>query len=290
VSSVIAEPDLKQLLLRIAEVEDGNAIARQILHMRFHLDHSDKRGIGPDLVETGRALLSGFRFERERRRHSLEDHELALMVRVSLAGDGGRPIVRDLCQTLMRAMARYEVGHYEYDDLVQALFEVHPIEMLDTLFSGDEISRRRSAELLNELPRPGKLPMSAVSDDVVLAWCDCEPVERFPIAAAFVQMFERSDQEAPLGWTGLVRHLLSNAPDPVLVFETIVERLCPTSWSGSLATMLASHLDLLDRLDIDALPVLAGPMERAREALSDRVERERRCEQAEAKERDSRFE
>ncbi|UMY16526.1 hypothetical protein MMB17_17765 [Methylobacterium organophilum] len=290
VSSVIAEPELKRLLVRIAEIEGGNAIARQILHMRFYLDRGNKREIGPDLVETGRALLSGFQFERERRRPSLEDHELALMVRVSLAGEGGRSTVRNLCQTMMQAMARYEIGHYEYDDLMQALFEVHPIEMLDTLFSGDEISRRRSAELLNELPRPGKIPMNAVSDDVVLAWCSHKPAERFPLAAAFVQLYERLDKETPLSWTGLVRHLLSNAPDPLLIFDTIVERLRPTSWSGSLAMEFALRLDLLERLDIAALPVLTGPMERARETLRARVERARQSEQAEARERDSRFE
>ncbi|MDP4006324.1 hypothetical protein [Methylobacterium sp. NEAU K] len=290
VASTVSEPDLKRLLLTIAEIEGGNAIARQILHTRFHLDRSNRRESGPDLVETGRVLLSDFRFERERRRHSLEDHELALMVRVSLVGDSGRSTVRTLCQTLMQAMTRCEISHYEYDDLMQALLEVHPIEMLDTLFSGDEISRRRSAELLNELPRSGKLPMSAVSDDVVLAWCGREPLERFPLAAAFVQLSERPDEEAPLGWTSLMRHLLSSAPDPVLVFETIVERLHPRSWSGSLATEFASRLDLLEQLDIDALPVLAEPMERAREALRDRFDRERRREQAEARERDSRFE
>ena len=290
VASAIPEPEFPRLLLAIANAEGGNAIALEILHARFFLNRSAKREIGPDLVATGRALLSDFQFKRGRRSHSLEDYELALVVRVSLTGDGGQVVVRDLCRTLMRAMDCYEVGHYEYDDLVQALFEVHPLETLDTLFSGDEISRRKSAELLNELPRPGKLPMSAVPEDVVLAWCDREPTERYPLAATFVQLFEQPTDQAPSGWRGLVRRLLSDAPEPVAVFEAIVERLYPREWSGSLAAEFASRLDLLDRLDAESLSVLRPLVERTRAALKDRTERERRREQAESRERDSRFE
>ncbi len=284
----IGASELRRLLLAIAEVPGGNAIARQILQARFFLDRNDNHVIDADLVDTGRTLLSGFQFERGRP-HG-EDYELALLVRVSLAGEAGQAVAQEICGKLMLAMARYEVNSYEYDDMIHALFETHPTTMLNTLFSGDEISHIRSAHMLNELPRTGKLPMSTVPDNVVLDWCECMPTERYALAAKFVPLSAQVDDEVQTDWTKLVGRLLSDAPDPVPVFEAIIERLRPTSWSGSLADAFASRLELLNRLDIEALPALAASLEHARAAFEDRIERERQREQAEERERYSRFE
>ncbi|TXN21727.1 hypothetical protein [Methylobacterium sp. WL9] len=178
VVDAIAEPELKRLLCRIAEIEGGHAVARRVLVMRYFGDRSAERVIGDDLIETGRMLLTGIRFSRATENLSREDYDLALLARIALVGEGGRSIVQALGRSLASAISRYEIHRYDYDDLVQALFEVHPTEMLDTLFAGDEISRRRSAEFLGELPRAGKAPLSETPDDVVLAWCGREPSVR----------------------------------------------------------------------------------------------------------------
>ncbi|TXN21728.1 hypothetical protein [Methylobacterium sp. WL9] len=103
-------------------------------------------------------------------------------------------------------------------------------------------------------------------------------------------MFTRSDEHAPLEWSSLTRRLLFEAPDAGDVFKEIVDRLRPRAWSGSRATAIESRLILLNQLNIDTLPVLAEPMERARVALIASVEIERRRELAEAMQRDNRFE
>ncbi|GEN01519.1 hypothetical protein [Methylobacterium radiotolerans] len=286
----VAEPELGRLLLTIGDSTGGNAIALEILHTRLSLSRNAKQEIGPDLIRTAHTLLSGFRFERGRIGHSPEDYELAQMARMTLAGDGGQHVVRVLCQSLMLAMARYEIGHYEYDELVQAMFEVHPFEMLDTLFSEDAISRRRSAELLNELPRTGRPPMGSVPDDVVLTWCDRDPEDRYPLAATFVQLFAQPDDQTPRAWTDLAQRLLTDAPDPIPVLEILIDRLHPREWNGSLAVEIASRLRLLDQLDIRGLPTLATVRERARAELTEWLMRRQEFEEAEGLARDGRFE
>ena len=65
-----------------------------------------------------------------------------------------------------------------------ALFQVHAIDMLDELFSGDQESQKDGVRLLNDHLHFRKNPMSEVSDDVIINWCDGDPKTRYPLPAA----------------------------------------------------------------------------------------------------------
>ncbi|MDP4025168.1 hypothetical protein Q8W71_21280 [Methylobacterium sp. NEAU 140] len=286
----LTEAQLKLLLLRIADAEGGDAVARRILYMRLHADRRANREVGRPLAEVGRAFLSAVRFVREDRRTERDDRELALIARVFLADEAGRVIARDLSRALMYAISSNSMSSYPYDDLIRALMAVQPIEALNALLSGNEIQRTRIIHELRKHPRPGKSLMSGVPDEVVIAWCDHAPAERYPLAATFTQLFTRPRDTTRLAWTDLALRLLSGASDPVAVFDVIIERLRPNEWSGSLAAEMQIRLDLLDSLDIAALPVLSGPLETARLAFGSRIERERRRERERERERNSRFE
>ena len=219
-----------------------------------------------------------------------EDYALGVIVRASLAGDEGKLIARRLCRDLMTAVARYEVHAFDHGDLINGLFEVHPDDVLDELFSGDTKTQGNSVRLLNNLLRFRKSPMDAVPDDVVIGWCDRDPNVRYNLAAAVALLFKKPDDTAPQEWTNLARQLLLKAPDPEAVFKEIVSRLQPTSWSGSLATKLESRLKLLDQLDDGAIPALAAPLDAAKGTLKRRIEVERRRETEEDRTRSGRFE
>ena len=63
-----------------------------------------------------------------------------------------------------------------------------------------------------------------------------------------------------------------------------------SGWSGSLATIFKSGLKLLDELPLDGLPALRGPLDQAKDALRQRIERQRREEAAENGARSDTFE
>ena len=115
------------------------------------------------------------------------------------------------------------------------------------------------------------------------------PKTRYRVAAAVVRLFERPNDKAPYEWASLTRQLLLKAPDPEAVFNEIVDRLHPTSWSGSLATELEARLTLLDQLDINAVPELAAALDATKATLKDRTELERRRETVEDRARNGRF-
>ena len=143
--------------------------------------------------------------------------------------------------------------------------------------------------LLNDPSRFGKNPMDTVADDIIIGWCDLDPRIRYRVAAAVVRLFKRPNDKAPYERASLTRQLLLKAPDPEAVFNEIVDRLHPTSWSGSLATELEARLTLLDQLDINAVPELAAALDATKATLKDRTELERRRETVEDRARNGRF-
>jgi hypothetical protein len=66
--------------------------------------------------------------------------------------------------------------------------------------------------------------------------------------------------------------------------------LCPSSWSGSLATKLEERFRLLDQVDTEMRPALAEPLEEAKAKFRRRIESERYRENLEAKQQNARFE
>ncbi|MBI1779050.1 MAG: hypothetical protein HYR63_27260 [Proteobacteria bacterium] len=287
---VIPGSEFKRLMLSIGQKPGGVPVAMDILAMRMHSDRSGKKAFVPEVAEAGRELLRAYEFHRKDNRATREDYEIGVIVRVSLAGEEGKAIAQQLCRNLMAAAARYEVHAYDHDDLLKALFQVHPVDVLDELFSGDRKSQDNSIRLLNDVLRFGKTPIDAVSDEVMLGWCDREPKDRYRLAAAVALLFKRPNDNAPHEWTSLTHQLLMKAPDPEAVFKEVVKRLRPTGWSGSLATKLESRLTLLIQLDVSAIPTLAAPLDSAKSMLKQCIEIERRRETEEDKARSGRFE
>jgi hypothetical protein len=173
---------------------------------------------------------------------------------------------------------------------MQALLQVHPVGILNELFSGDAGSRKDGVRLLRNVMRRHKGLLDVVPDDVFLNWCNSDPELRYPLAASVATLFKRPKEGEPHEWTPLAAKLLEKAPNPHLVLDEIVRRLYPSSWSGSLATKLDGRLKLLNSLPGGDASVFAAAMAKAKTDLQANVEVERRREMAEDRIRDSRFE
>jgi hypothetical protein len=286
----IPGPEFRDLVKAIGSKTGGIPVALQILSMRLHSDRTDKCETVPEVAEAGRALLAAFEFHGKGNRASREDHDLGIVIRASLTGPEGESIARRLCRDLLSAVARYEVQASDHDDLLKTLFQVHPVPVLDELFSGDEKARRRSVQLFRSLERHRSFVVDAAPDDVVLDWCDRNPEVRYPIAAAVGPLFKKNNDGHPHQWMPLAHKLLRKAPEPQLALNEIIRRLHPSSWSGSLATILESHLKLLDELPMVELPDLRTALDQAKAALRTQIAQQRQAEAEENRARSGRFE
>lgn len=220
----------------------------------------------------------------------MDDYDLGKVALASLADDSGKPIARQLCGKLSAAVMRHEVSGHDHDELMLALFKVHPTDVLDELFSGSLETQKASVRMLNDLLQFRKNPMKDVPDDVIIGWCEGDPQTRYPLAAAVALLFKRPSDGAPHEWTNLTKLLLLKAPNPEAVLKEVLYRLHPRSWSGSLAAKLESRLKLLNELDIQGVPAVAPVLEAARQELQRRILSERRAELEEDATRGGSFE
>jgi hypothetical protein len=289
-SDPIPGPAFRDLLLAIASKPGGVTVSLEILSMRLFSDAADKRSPAPELAEAGRALLQVFEFHKKDRRTDREDQELGRIAQVSLAGDEGILIVRQIVRKMMAAISRRDIHAHDQDDLMTGLLRVEPAIVLDEAFSGDAAARAKAVQAFEDFQRFRKNPLEIVPDDVLLAWCDLDPTVRYPIMAAAAPLFKRPTNNDPHDWLPLASKLIAKAPDPDAVLKEIVGRLHPRSWSGSLAAKLEGRLRLLERLTIDQSVGLADALDMAKAWLLQWIAAERKREASESRERSGRFE
>lgn len=286
----IPGPEFRDLLLAISRKPGGIPIALEIIDMRFHSDAEAKRPPASEVREAGRRILEHFEFQRTNGRAHREDHELGMVVRGTLSGPEGASVVRGLSRKLVDAASRHDVRAYDNDDLMNGLLRTHPAEVLDELFSGTPAEIKRSVSFFQNLSRHRQNIFAGVSDEAILQWCDRAPALRYPLMASVAILFSGNDENAATEWRPLVGELLTKAPDPALVLNEIVHRLYPSSWSGSLTTVLEKRQQLLNALPGITTPALAAIVEAANARLQKTIDAERLSERDGDRDRNNRFE
>jgi hypothetical protein len=206
---------------------------------------------------------------------------------------------RRICLRIREAVGARKVRHWDVARLITAFGRTFPRVVLDVFVAEDA-------------PRPGKLDawggerhgprggiLGQVEDDVLVAWAREDPDVRFEALASVIQPWTGgpgteaagvSDEEEPREWSSIGLRLVREAPDPIAVLSAYRRRLRPSSWAGSFADALASRVRLLDPLRCDPDERVRAWAVQTRQALLDEATRARECEDAEAKERDQRFE
>jgi hypothetical protein len=280
----------KQLLLAIADKPDGLSVAIDILSMRLHSDSSDKRRPMPEVAQIGRELLRRYVFHRKANRIGHEDYELGVIAAASLEGEEGAPVAQRLVRGLLKATGKPEMAGHDFNDLMKGMFETQPVATLEALFEGDKKEKSDSIRLMQDFLAFGKSPIEGVPDQLIIDWCNRDPTARYPFLAAITVLFRRPDDKSLHAWTSLARRLLAEAPNAAAVFEQVVSRLYPTSWSGSLATKLESRLALLNQIDVGQNATLAEAITKAKRLFEKRVVDERKHETDEDRSQSGRFE
>jgi len=276
-------PDLRDLLLLIAEQPDGLDVALDILSMRLFSDRTANKQHEPELLEVGQELLQRFRF---RTGYKPDAHRLARVVQACLTGKDAAPIAAGIARELRRAIAAHEIHSSVNRNLLKALLTVQAQVVLDALFEGSEDERRAGVKAFDR--------RSSASDEIscseLIAWCNQDGEARFPLAASFITFAYRPEINGPQIWSDQAMVLLLNAPDFRSVLAEFVRRFRPMSWSGSRAALMEANVPLLEILEAEVpeefLPTIAA----AKNQLEQDVAIERQYETERDRARDERFE
>lgn len=280
--------DLGAIVLSLAQQENGYGVATDILSMRFHSDHDQKREDAPELINAGRKLLAEAVFKSH---DNMQDYSLQSIANVCLRGSEGAIAAQLLCERIKQGLADYSFHAYNYGKLLKSIFQLQPTAALSVFFVAG--SQTDGADLdVDDFDDPSDRrpnPLDGVPMDNMLQWCDAKPDERYPVIARAVS-YQTAAENGGVEWTPLALEMLKRAPDAVSVLETFVNRFSPTSWSGSRAAIVESRVPLLDQLDVLNNPALAEFVAKIRPELSEEIARMRKWENEQDRERDERFE
>lgn len=278
---------LKDLLLLIAEQQDGFGVAIEILATRLDEDPSASPEHESKVLEVGHALMQRIAFKRG---DQLEDHYLAEVAKACLRGPEAGPIAAVAARRVNRSVAANETSEFDHGSLLQTLLSIQPMAVLDALFTSDGPQESVRAEVFNELSDHRMNSIDVISYKTLIEWCNRDQETRYPLAASIVTLACRPEENGPRVWSEQARAILANAPDPRSVLSVFIERFFRMGWAGSRAAQLESHARLLEDLpseiSAESLPFIVE----ARKELAKAVAREWQSETEQDRARDERFE
>jgi len=193
-------------------------------------------------------------------------------------------------------MERFSAGEFvrRLGDVLSPFFKKCPFETLDAVYSKDEDTAvMRSVTIW--LDRHEETAIGSVPDDSLIEWCKVSLVDRCCFAAKTCKLFERknpgqSGEDVEIGISSIAKRLLALAPDQEKILKTLEPRFFPTSWSGSLATIMRQRIQYVDQLNPTGDAVLAQLIQDLKARLSEKTERFDSDEQARERRQTATFE
>lgn len=286
-SDVMSPHDLKTIILALAKRENGYRSAIDILASQLHSAERESREPAPEFIAAGRELLSNPDFSDFDTHY---DYDLRTVASACLRGDEAEPTAQLLCEHIKDDLSRRAFRSYNLEDLLKTVFKHQPRIALNTFFDGDSAANHGSLTEagFHHFSHRRTHPIDQVPTGVLLEWCDENPGERYPLIASGMSFDTSSDEGVT--WTPLATAMLDRAPDPLAILNTFVKRFTPRGWSGSLATILESRLNLLDRLSESNSSSFAEHIPKMRSQLADKIAVRRQYEEERDRHHDDRFE
>lgn len=286
---------LGEILLAIADREDGIEVACDIMRMRVFTREMEHQHLDEEERALGRALLARSTF-KERRQN--DGRHLAEIAKSCLIAPEDQSLADQLCNYLLTGIQEYRIHAWDYNDLISALAEQFPLSVLNILveknFNEDEIGPSIFASLREDQD----YPPDYISDETLFAWAAERSEVRLALLAQIVRLWEKADgtpatqteTSAALKWRPAALRLLVEAPEPIALAKVFLERFHPSGWSGSLAAILALRVPLLEQLAVHENPGIAIWAKDSLISYQMLINRTRESEAKESRARDERFE
>jgi hypothetical protein len=199
-------------------------------------------------VAVARDVMMASSFDEERRRQNNRDYELAEVVSIFLNGPKGIHAATIMCQNLNKAISENRAYAFDCPRLLNNLAEVQPTVFLDVFLEGDDVEDyQRRRMFIDDIERHDN-PLSKISDDELLSWCERDPSSRYPLVASAMKAFKKSDETGKYEWKPFVYTIFDKAPALDDVLEQLADALRPMSWSGSRADILQKRAVLYQNL------------------------------------------
>ncbi len=245
----INDTNLAKLLSLIKLKADGLAVAIDILTMRLHGRGS--RGYEPsnEITILGQDCLKKVRFDQDRRNrgHSI-GYDLSRIAEACLVGDAAENVAKDLCGRLVQAFGEHNIYPRDYHRLLDTIATKQAFAFLEGFLGDNSMENNRLTTLLSNGENGHSNPLSKISDDVIIDWCEANPHVRYPIVASWITPYGKEINGEGLNWVPLSLILIDKAPDPIKVLNNLIKTLYFMSGNGSQSENMSKCRYLLTAL------------------------------------------
>ncbi|WP_323768530.1 hypothetical protein [Antarctobacter sp.] len=279
----LSDEERVRLLRTILAKSGGPEQVVDALRMLRHVEGNTRDRWPEELRDVGLEAIIGI--INAEHFNSTKDARMARAISACLRGDDGSGASRIMEAIVDRAERRYG-STYDVERTLSALAERAPEVFLGRVFldeAGEPSVRFRDGR------RPG--PLSHVPTEALIEWCRQKP-DRWTQVSTHISPFSRGiDDEGETGQISpLAFAFLEAAPRPEEVIEAYLQHLAPMSWSGSRAAIMERRLAVIESLQDHPAPEVGHTISRLAPDIRARIDRIRRAEQEEDRERDQRFE
>lgn len=296
IHEAINDEDLAVLLTAILALENGVFAALDILGMRFHIDKDSEYYPSESVLSVGRKAL---KLLCEMHRNDIEKKgQFDLDTVTKFALKAGAPIneVNEIIKPLCDGIKTYRLYNFDFEELIVALANAFPIELLDAIFAGDDDELLADRMFKDRVSDDDRASLNCAPVSEIIAWCDGDQ-NRIEKAARAIDSFTtvepgKSSLSNPKK-VAISEHamaLLEIADDKEAVLKSIFAGAYPNGWSGSLADILETRANAIEELLDYPCATIRQLTSKNLEQLRQSVRRNREKEAQEQNRREQRFE
>jgi len=137
------------------------------------------------------------------------------------------------------------ISFYDISSVLKPIIENYSSQFLDIFFQNEsDLSNIYKKNFLNGNFEDNQGPLSIINEGILIEWV--ENTGKYEFLLKYSNLFSKIKNE--YAWTKLGSIYISRAESTsnLVIIESLVDRLYPNSWEGSLADILTSRLKLIE--------------------------------------------
>jgi hypothetical protein len=239
---IVSDESFCRLLRLIISKTEGINVAIPILQMRIQRNLDKELIVSNAVSKLGQELLLNYQFSENNYQNNM-DYELGEIIKVCFTDEDAYISAKKVCETFAKGIVNYEIFNINYKRVLEAFAVMQPRAFLDGMFYKN-IEKHLTDRMISE----DENIFNSIDDDLILKWCDENPINRYPHIAANIKPYKiESGSNKPV-WTSLAKKILTNSSNSLDVLNAFKSRFYPSSWGGSLADILQKGLELIVEL------------------------------------------
>ncbi len=245
----LSDTDLTCLLSKIRSKPDGLIVAIDILAMRLHWYTSKGHKPSNKITMVGQDCLKQVSFDYDLpTRDQMFASNLNRIANECLVGEAAVDATKVFCKQLAQALASHHFYPGDFHRLLETLAIKQPVAFLEGFLGDSSIESYRLKAIFSNEEKHRSNPLSRISDDIIIHWCEANPIIRYPIVASCITLFRKGTNGKTVEWAPISLILINKAPDPIKVLNNFFYPLYSLLRSGSYTDDLSKLHNLFSPL------------------------------------------